>query len=100
MKTNRTREFTDSQFILRRFENAGSITAFHEDSQDSAVEPPREAWTPLTGDHKERPGHYFPYMFMKKRIAANKEWNPVCISEISSNMVGICFLLHVACLCV
>ncbi len=88
---NRTREFTDSQFLFRRFEHAGSVTALYEDAQDS-LSPPKEAWTP-TGYRTERPGHYYSQVYMKKRFRFKKEWIPHCISEISSNMVRISIFL-------
>jgi hypothetical protein len=88
---NRTKAFTDKQFILRRFEHAGSITAFYEDSQDT-VGSPWEAWEPSGGNCTQRPAHYFSYNFMKKRYREKRQWNPVCISENSSNMVGVSFL--------
>jgi hypothetical protein len=93
MRTKRTREFRDKKFLFRRFENAGSVTVYYEDAQDPN-EPPWIAWSPLAGKHNKKPGHYFPYVFMKRRFEDKKEMNPICISDISSNMVGIFFLLH------
>ncbi len=89
---NRTKEFTDSKFLFRRFEHADSVTALYMDAQDP-LSPPEEAWT-SPGDYTDRPGHYYSFAYMKKRFRLrNTEWNPRCISEISSNMVRICILL-------
>jgi hypothetical protein len=97
---NRTVELVNATFFLKRFQNAGFVTAFYEDAHN--VNPSIfGAWTAINQTRRS-PALYFNYGYMKLRYALTKKKDPVCFANVSSNMVnsGVIENIDYRCECV
>jgi hypothetical protein len=91
MSVPRTQKDIDANFLLRRLNNSGFVTAFYEDSQD--IWPPTEQlWVPHkkpAADHP--PALYYTKTFMKSRFKVVRQGGDAspntCIHGQTTNQV-------------